>query len=115
MTAEYPIPVNTHVTLHRKEIKICSKKGNYKIAIAEIKKIYLKKKKPGVLYAIMSLATFIDNIYYLHIKTRDNQEIKIKLKDYERQYFIELISSLRKLKKNTQSEMSASADLAQTA
>ncbi len=101
MITNYTTSDNPTFTVHDKELRICRNKKIYNVSINDVTNIFLKKRKRGLMSAFLDLGLFIvENIYDLHINTKDNREIKIKIKSSEKQYFLELISYIRKLRKN---------------
>lgn len=85
---------NPYVTIQNQEIDICYRKRNYRIALDKISKMYLTKKKASHWYDRF----LTDDDYDLCIKTQDNDDITIKVKAFEKQYFIDPIAVVRKLK-----------------
>ncbi len=101
MTTDYTTTDNPTFILKDKELRICRNKKIYNVSINDVTNIFLKKRKRGIMSAFLDLGLFIvENIYDLHINTKDNREIKIKIKSSEKQNFLELISYVRKLRKN---------------
>ncbi len=99
MNTAAPIPENAYVKIHDEAIDISFHGKKYLIGIDNIRKMYLKKKKNIFFPAFMGImVSHYDKNYRLYIRTEDEQEIKIGLKAYERQYFLGLISFIRNLK-----------------
>ena len=104
MMTDYTITDSPIFTLKDKELRICRNKKIYNISINDVTNIFLKKRKRGMMSAFVDFGLFIvENIYDLHINTKDNREIKIKIKSSEKQNFLELISYVRRLRKSNQS------------
>ena len=87
---------NPYVTLQNKVIIIRCHKKIYRIDVEDINKMYLKKRKGSLFGLILD-----DNSYNLHIRTGENKETIIRIKAFERQYFLGLISYIRNLKKES--------------
>ncbi|HEX9981471.1 MAG TPA: hypothetical protein VGB50_13000 [Flavobacterium sp.] len=100
MIPKYAVPENPYVTLQNKVIKIRCDRQNINLAVDEVMNIYLKKRKGSFFSALSGMGFFTEeSSYNLHISTRDNKEIKVKVKAVERPFLIALISCVRNLKK----------------
>jgi hypothetical protein len=89
---------NPYVTIENEEIDIRYRKNNYHLALDKVSKMYLSPKR-SYWSSIPGLSRFMDKSYNLCIRTRDEQEINIDVKAFERQYFIDPIALVRKMKK----------------
>ena len=90
---------NPYVNIQNEELDIHYGGKKIKVALEKVVKMYLTKKKSKYLLGFPGISLFMpDDSYNLHIKTNDN-EIKIRVKNFDRQYFIGAISSFRNLTK----------------
>ena len=80
----------------------------YLISLDNIRKIYIKKRKTTYFPSFMGMIMFhYEKRYRLHIRTEDEQEIKIPVKAEERQHFIDMISFVRKLKSKKEATLAS--------
>jgi hypothetical protein len=103
MTNANPEFDNSFVTIHNKEIDIHYRKKRIKVGLDKVAKMYLAKKKSKYCTWFPGISNLIDNEYNFCIKTQDDKEISFEVKASEKQYFIDPISFIRKMKKNQQS------------
>lgn len=86
-----------NVTIINEAIDIRDSKHSIKLGLGEVSKMYLSKNKSGYLSAMLGRVWLHDDSSYdLHIETKDEQEIKIRIKGFQRPYYIGLISRVRR-------------------
>ena len=84
------------VTIHNEAITIRDDTHGLKLGLEEVSKMFLSKNKTAV-SSLLRLLWFHPQVSYnLHIQTKNAEEIKIRIKDFQRQYYINLISRVRK-------------------
>ena len=85
-----------NVTIQNEAIDIRDKKHSLKLGLAEVSKMYISKHKAGYFSSLLGLMWFPnDGSYDLHIQTKHAEEIKIRIKGFQRQYYINLIARVR--------------------
>lgn len=100
MTSTETLLQNPFFTIQDKIIAIDHSNTNYSIAVDDVHSIYLSKRKINRFYILIGKILFIPkNTYDLHIKTTDNQEIRIGVNSVARQSFIKLITFVRGINK----------------
>lgn len=99
MTSTETLLQNPFFTIRNEIIDIGHPNKNYIIAVDEVSTIYLSKRKINRFYILIGKILFMPETYNLHIKTRDNQEIRIGVNALERHAFIKLIAFIRNLNK----------------
>lgn len=88
---------NSYVTIQNKELDIHYRKKRFKVALDNVAKIYLSKKKSRSW--IPGISRFLDPEFNLCIQTSDNEKISMDVRASERQYFIGPIAIVRSMKR----------------
>ncbi|HEX8269373.1 MAG TPA: hypothetical protein VF581_05735 [Flavobacterium sp.] len=92
---------NPHVTLKNEVIDINYRSKKYKIALDNVSKIYLSRRRSNYLSAMFGNLLLMSNAQFkLYIHTKDNNSVSIEVLDHEKQYFVNLISRVRNMVKN---------------
>lgn len=94
---------NPYVKIEDEIINISYSKQRYSVALNNVRKMYLSKKKTNYMLEVIGkyLFSFGKSTYKLNIKTKDEKEIVIRINALEKQYFIGLISFVRSRNKKT--------------
>lgn len=88
---------NPDITIQNEIIDIRDRKHNIRLTLDKVSKMYLSKSKPSYLSAMVGSILFLnENHYNLFIRTKDQEEIKIRVNGFKKQYYIDLISRVRK-------------------
>jgi|SRR5690606_27576915 len=91
---------NPYVNIDDKQLDITYGDKKVKLALDKVSKMYLTKKKSKYFSGFPGINLFLsDDSYNLNIKTLDSKEIKIRVKNFDRQYFIGAISAFKNLTK----------------
>lgn len=87
---------NAEITIENEVINIRDGNNNIWLKLAKVSKMYLSKSKPNYFSAMIGSILLRGSSYYLFIRTKDQEEIKIHIKDFRKQYYVDLISRVRK-------------------
>ena len=87
---------NSYVRIKNKKLYIQYRRKQYKIALNKIIKINLSKNTSRLWFPL--IPRFLCPGYKLFIQTSDNEQIAIKVRSWEKKYFIRAISIVRNIK-----------------
>jgi len=92
---------NRYVKIEDEVININYAKQRYSIALNNVRKMYLSKRKTNYMSGLIGkyLFSFGTSTYKLNIKTADEKEVVIRVSALEKQYFIGLIALVRHMNK----------------
>lgn len=90
------IPENPYVALHKDQVRIHCGNSHHNIAVKNIDRIHISKRKSGYLKSLMGqLLRTREMDYDLNIETRDQGLVQIRINPMERFFCIQLVSLLR--------------------
>jgi len=93
------------IALQDKELQISRNHQVQRIALSDVKKIFLKKRKKSFLTSVLSIGSLLlENLYDLHIRTMNNREIAIRIRPEERPFLLEVISSIRRSRRSARDQ-----------
>lgn len=101
------------ISVRNQELQIRRNLTVERIALSEISKIFLKKRKTGLFTSVFNMASLLlDNLYDLHVCTIDNREITVRISAKDRPYLREVISSIRRSRKQGRDTVSGTTSYA---
>jgi hypothetical protein len=86
-----------HIMMQNEAIEIREGNKNFRFSIQEISKMCLRPCKSSYLASLLgNMLSFNDRMYTLCITTKDEREIKIRIKGHHKQQYINLIAQVRR-------------------
>lgn len=84
------------VTIQKETIDIRNRTHSIKFELEQVSKMYLSKNKTSFTAMLGMMWFEKDSSYDLHILIKNSDEITIRIKGFQRQYYINLISRVRR-------------------
>ena len=84
------------VTIQNEAITIGDKAHTLSLSLEQVSKVFLSKNKTLVGAILRFVSLHPQETYNLHIQIKNAEEIKIRINNFQRQYYINLISRVRK-------------------
>lgn len=96
MTTPQTLWKNAHVLMQDDTIELKEGKKSLLLTLHNIRKIYLRPRKINSIKAfIHTILAFDNNNYTLCVTTQDAREYKFRVKSYEKQIYVNMISQVR--------------------